>query len=123
MTRGKLSRTKFESSCLAEYAETFKTVCADAGYYQFPSAKMLDGYFSQVPSDFKLSIKVTEVHRKLEHRHLLNDETQAIFAGGGDPFKFPGLIEVREFRKELLEPLDAPCIIPRILHEGEEKLR
>jgi len=60
MTRGKFSRAKFESTCLAEYAETFKTVCADAGYYQFPSAKMLDGYFSQVPSDFKLSIKVTE---------------------------------------------------------------
>jgi uncharacterized protein YecE (DUF72 family) len=59
-TRGKFSRAKFETTCLAEYAETFKTVCADAGYYQFPSAKMLDGYFSQVPSDFKLSIKVTE---------------------------------------------------------------
>lgn len=60
LTRGKFSRAKFESACLAEYAETFKTVCADAGYYQFPSTKMLDGYFSQVPSDFKLSIKVTE---------------------------------------------------------------
>ena len=60
MTRGKFSRAKFETTCLAEYAETFKTVCADAGYYQFPSAKMLDGYFSQVPSDFKVSIKVTE---------------------------------------------------------------
>jgi uncharacterized protein YecE (DUF72 family) len=60
LTRGKFSRAKFETTCLAEYAETFKTVCADAGYYQFPSAKMLDGYFSQVPSDFKVSIKVTE---------------------------------------------------------------
>jgi uncharacterized protein YecE (DUF72 family) len=59
-TRGKFSRAKFETTCLAEYAQTFKTVCADAGYYQFPSPKMLDGYFSQVPSDFKLSIKVTE---------------------------------------------------------------
>src|SRR5450631_3956920 len=59
-TRGRFSRAKFESTCLAEYAETFKTVCADAGYYQFPSTKMLDGYFSQLPSDFKLSIKVTE---------------------------------------------------------------
>ena len=59
-TRGRFSRAKFESTCLSEYAETFKTVCADAGYYQFPSAKILDGYFSQLPSDFKLSIKVTE---------------------------------------------------------------
>src|ERR1039458_9816452 len=48
MTRGKFSKAKFETTCLAEYAETFKTVCADAGYYQFPSAKMLDGYFSQL---------------------------------------------------------------------------
>jgi uncharacterized protein YecE (DUF72 family) len=43
MTRGKLSRSKFEKTCLAEYAEVFKTVCLDAGFYQFPSAKMLDG--------------------------------------------------------------------------------
>jgi uncharacterized protein YecE (DUF72 family) len=60
MTRGKLSRAKFEKTCLAEYAEVFKTVCLDGGYYQFPTAKMLDGIFSQVPSDFRLSIKVTE---------------------------------------------------------------
>ncbi len=60
LTRGKVSRAKFESTCLSEYAEVFKTVCVDAGYYQFPSAKMLDGYFSQVPGDFRLSIKVTE---------------------------------------------------------------
>jgi uncharacterized protein YecE (DUF72 family) len=60
VTRGKLSMAKFEKTCLAEYAEVFKTVCLDAGFYQFPSAKMLDGIFSQVPGDFRLSIKVTE---------------------------------------------------------------
>jgi uncharacterized protein YecE (DUF72 family) len=60
MTRGKISRAKFEKTCLAEYAEVFKTVCLDAGFYQFPTRKMLDGIFSQVPSDFRLSIKVTE---------------------------------------------------------------
>ena len=60
MTRGKLSRAKFEKTCLSEYAEVFKTVCLDAGFYQFPSAKMLDGIFSQVPGDFRLTIKVTE---------------------------------------------------------------
>jgi uncharacterized protein YecE (DUF72 family) len=60
MTRGKLSRAKFEKTCLAEYAEAFRTVCLDAGFYQFPSAKMLDGIFSQVPNDFRLTIKVTE---------------------------------------------------------------
>jgi uncharacterized protein YecE (DUF72 family) len=60
MTRGKLSRSKFEKTCLTEYAEVFKTVCLDAGFYQFPGAKMLDGIFTQVPSDFRLTIKVTE---------------------------------------------------------------
>ena len=59
-TRGQLSRAKFEKTCLAEYAEVFKTVCLDAGFYQFPSAKMLEGIFSQVTRDFRLAIKVTE---------------------------------------------------------------
>jgi len=59
-TRGKFSRAKFEKTCLVEYAEVFKTVCLDAGFYQFPTAKMLDGYLSQVPADFRMSLKVTE---------------------------------------------------------------
>lgn len=59
-TRGRLSRAKFEKNCLAEYSRVFKTVCLDAGFYQFPSPKMIDGYLSQVPDDFRMSIKVTE---------------------------------------------------------------
>jgi uncharacterized protein YecE (DUF72 family) len=59
-TRGRLSRAKFDRHCLAEYTEIFKTVCLDAGFYQFPTAKMFDGIFSQVPADFLLSTKVTE---------------------------------------------------------------
>ncbi len=56
----KLAQGRFEKTCLAEYAKTFKTVCLDAGFYQFPSAKWLDSLFSQVPDDFRLSMKVTE---------------------------------------------------------------
>jgi uncharacterized protein YecE (DUF72 family) len=56
----KMLKGRFEKTCLAEYAETFKTVCLDAGFYQFPSAKWLDGIFSQVGQDFRLSLKVTE---------------------------------------------------------------
>jgi uncharacterized protein YecE (DUF72 family) len=59
-TRGNFSRAKFERTCLTEYAEVFKTVCFDGGYYQFPTAKMIEGHLSQVPSDFRMSIKVTE---------------------------------------------------------------
>lgn len=56
----KLSKDRFQRTCLTEYAQTFKTVCLDAGFYQFPSPRMLEGYFSQLPADFKLSMKVTE---------------------------------------------------------------
>ena len=56
----KIVKSRFERTCLAEYAQTFKTVCLDAGFYQFPSPQMLEGYLSQVPSDFRLSLKVTE---------------------------------------------------------------
>ena len=59
-TRGKLSRAKFQKNCLYEYGKIFKTVCLDGGFYQFPSEKMIDGLLSQVPSDFRLTLKVTE---------------------------------------------------------------
>ena len=47
LTRGKISRAKFKETCLAEYAEVFKSVCLDGGFYQFPTAKMLDGIFAR----------------------------------------------------------------------------
>ncbi len=59
-TRGRFSKAKFEKTCLFEYGKVFKTVCLDGGYYQFPTARMLEGIFSHVPSDFRLSLKVTE---------------------------------------------------------------
>ena len=61
--------------------------------------------------DSPMVIKVTEVHRRKRHRHHFDAQTQAIFTGGGDPFKFTGLTECSEFRKELLEPMSEPCII------------
>jgi len=60
LTRGRVSRAKFEKTCLAEYAEVFKTVCLDGGFYQFPTARMLDAIFAQTPDDFRLTLKVTE---------------------------------------------------------------
>jgi uncharacterized protein YecE (DUF72 family) len=58
--RGKFAESRFERDCLVEYAETFKTVCVDAAYYQFPSAKYLDGLVSKVPADFRFTFKVTD---------------------------------------------------------------
>jgi len=60
LTRGKFSLAKFEKSCLAEYAEVFKTVCVDGAYYRFPDARYLEGLVSQVPADFCFGFKVTD---------------------------------------------------------------
>src|SRR5215217_2476495 len=58
--RGRLSETRFERLCLAEYAEVFQTVCVDAAYYKFPDAKSLDELVAQVPPNFLFAFKVTD---------------------------------------------------------------
>jgi uncharacterized protein YecE (DUF72 family) len=58
--RGKFAESRFEKNCLVEYAEVFKTVCVDAAYYAFPSAKSLEGLAAQVPKDFQFGFKVTD---------------------------------------------------------------
>ena len=58
--RGKFAESRFERDCLSEYAEVFKTVCVDAGYYRFPAPKYISGLVSQVPDDFLFSFKVTD---------------------------------------------------------------
>lgn len=60
LTRNKLSESRFNRDCLAEYAEVFKTVCVDAAYYKFPDHRYLEGMVSQVPSDFLFAFKVTD---------------------------------------------------------------
>jgi uncharacterized protein YecE (DUF72 family) len=56
----KFSEAKFNKTCLAEYAETYSTVCVDAGYYQFPTEKYLAEMCAQVPDGFKFGFKVTD---------------------------------------------------------------
>lgn len=60
LTRNKFSEAKFNRECLAEYAETFRTVCVDAGYYQFPSEAYLAGLCAQVSDGFRFAFKVTD---------------------------------------------------------------
>ena len=60
LTRGKFSKKKFEETCVAEYAETFASVCVDAGYYQFPTEKWLEKLCGSVPAGFRFSFKVTD---------------------------------------------------------------
>jgi uncharacterized protein YecE (DUF72 family) len=60
LTRGKFSQRKFEAECLAEYAETFPTVCGDFAFYQFPSDEYWARLFSQTPRGFVFGFKVPE---------------------------------------------------------------
>jgi uncharacterized protein YecE (DUF72 family) len=60
MWRGKLAKSRFEKGCLAEYAETFKTVSVDATYYALPTRKLLEVLASQVPPEFRFGFKVSD---------------------------------------------------------------
>lgn len=59
-TRGKFSETRFERDCISEYAQTFPTVCVDAGYYRFPHERYLAKLCNAVPEGFRFSFKVTD---------------------------------------------------------------
>lgn len=59
LTRRKVSMKRFQEHCLGEYAETFKTVGVDATFYQFPTEKLLTGWMTATPADFKFGFKVT----------------------------------------------------------------
>jgi len=73
--RGKVAKSRFEASCLEEYAEVFKTVCVDAGFYRFPEERYVEKLSNQVPEDFKLSFKVTdEITIKHFPRHTRHGE-------------------------------------------------
>lgn len=58
--RGKVAKNRFEARCLEEYAETFPTVCVDAGYYRFPDERYIANLAGQVPDGFRLSFKATD---------------------------------------------------------------
>ena len=58
--RGHFSESRFNRTCLNEYAETFPSVCVDGAYYQFPSEKYLVSLSEQTPPHFKFSFKVTD---------------------------------------------------------------
>lgn len=58
--RGRFAQKRFEKSCLAEYAEVFRTVCVDAAYYKFPECRHLEELTAQAPADFLFGFKVTD---------------------------------------------------------------
>jgi uncharacterized protein YecE (DUF72 family) len=60
-TRGRFSHKKFEAECLAEYAETFRIVCGDFSFYQFPAESYWLRLFAGVPETLQFGLKVPEM--------------------------------------------------------------
>jgi len=59
-TRGHFSQKKFQSECLAEYAQTFPIVCGDFSFYQFPSPQYWQRLFGSAPERLQFALKVPE---------------------------------------------------------------
>jgi uncharacterized protein YecE (DUF72 family) len=59
-TRGRFSQKKFDTECLAEYAETFPAVCGDFSFYQFPSDSYWQRLFAAAPASLLFGFKVPE---------------------------------------------------------------
>jgi uncharacterized protein YecE (DUF72 family) len=60
LTRGRLSRKRFEAECLAEYAETFPIVCGDFSFYQFPTPEFWRKLFASAPAGLRFALKAPE---------------------------------------------------------------
>ena len=54
------SQRAFEQTCIAEYAETFPTVCGDFALYDFPHPTTMRRIADATPEHFTLSLKVTD---------------------------------------------------------------
>jgi uncharacterized protein YecE (DUF72 family) len=60
LVRGRFSEKRFQSECLAEYAETFPVVCGDFSFYQFPTPDFWRRLFLGAPAPLKLAFKIPE---------------------------------------------------------------
>ncbi len=60
LSRGRFSKKRFESECLAEYAETFPVVCGDFSFYQFPTPEFWSKLFASAPPSLRFALKVPE---------------------------------------------------------------
>ena len=99
LTRGKFSNAKFERECLAEYAQTFSTVCVDAGYYQFPSEQWLEKLCASVPPGFRFSFKVTDT---ITLKHFPNQPRHGSRAGQRNEH----FLNAELFRSAFLRPCE-----------------
>ena len=96
--RGKLSTTRFERNCLAEYAEVFPSVCVDASFYRFPGEQFLSTIHEQVPTEFRFSHKVTDT---ITVKHFPRLARHGKFAGQDNPHFLNADIFLSSFLKPL----------------------
>jgi uncharacterized protein YecE (DUF72 family) len=99
LTRGKFSEARFNRECLSEYAETYSTVCVDAGYYQFPTEKYVGDLCAQVPAGFKFGFKVTD---DITLKNFPNLPRCGVRAG----LPNPNFLNPEMFRRLFLAPLE-----------------
>lgn len=99
LTRGKFSKKRFEETCLVEYAETFPTVCVDAGYYKFPDERWLEKLCGQVPDGFRFSFKVTDF---ITLKHFPNHARHGARAGTANEH----FLNANLFRTAFLRPCE-----------------
>ena len=71
LSRGRFSRQLFEATCLKEYAQTFRIVCGDFAFYQFPTPEFWAKLFGLAPEGFQFAFKVPEqITAKVFPSHL-----------------------------------------------------
>lgn len=99
-TRGKFSEKRFNDTCLTEYAETFPTVCVDAGYYKFPDERYLEKLVRAVPGDFLFAFKVTDT---ITLKHFPKLPRFGVHAGTDNEH----FLSAELFRQSFLEPCAA----------------
>ena len=99
LTRGKFSKAKFEQTCIEEYAQTFSTVCVDAGYYQFPNEKWLEKLCAPVPPGFRYSFKVTDT---ITLKQFPNQPRHGVRAGQRNEH----FLDAELFRSAFLRPCE-----------------
>ena len=97
--RGKVAKSRFEKNCLDEYAEVFPSVCVDASFYRFPTARYLQGLADQVPDGFRFSHKVTDT---ITIKHFPRHRRHGEFAGKDNPH----FLDANLFLQSFLKPLE-----------------
>jgi uncharacterized protein YecE (DUF72 family) len=113
LTRGNFSEARFNRTCLAEYAETFPTVCVDAAFYTFPKADSLTELAGMVPPAFRFALKVTD---EITVKRFPNLQRFGPKAGRENPH----FLDADLFTRAFLAPLESirPNVGPVILEFG-----